>query len=171
VSHEHADHNNVADVKGKPHIVRGAGTQEVKGIRFKGVATYHDPSSGSQRGANVVFCFTVDGVQVCHLGDLGHDLDDRALAEAGPVDVLLVPVGGNFTIDAKIANRVCDRLKPKIVIPMHFRNDRCRNFPVADVDDFVKMRSSVKRVEGSELAIRREELPTSVETVVLRPAR
>jgi L-ascorbate metabolism protein UlaG (beta-lactamase superfamily) len=171
VSHEHADHNNVADVKGKPQIVRGAGTQEVKGIRFKGVATYHDPSSGSQRGANTMFCFAVDGVNVCHLGDLGHDLDDRALAEAGPVDVLLVPVGGNFTIDAAAANRVCDKLKPKIVIPMHFRNDRCRNFPVADVDDFVKMRSSVKTVDGSEVTVRREELPTTVETVVLRAAR
>jgi L-ascorbate metabolism protein UlaG (beta-lactamase superfamily) len=88
-----------------------------------------------------MFCFAVDGVNVCHLGDLGHDLDDRAVADAGPVDVLLIPVGGNFTIDAAVASRVCDKLKPKIAIPMHFRNERCPNFPVAGVDDFVAMRS------------------------------
>ena len=107
----------------------------------------------------------MDGVNVCHLGDLGHDLDDRTVAEAGPVDVLLVPVGGNFTIDAAAANRVCDKLKPKMVIPMHFRNDRCPNFPVADVDDFVKMEARLQRSH-----VRKEELPTTVETVVLRPA-
>jgi L-ascorbate metabolism protein UlaG (beta-lactamase superfamily) len=171
VSHDHADHNNVADVKGKPQVVRGAGTHEARGIRFKGVAAFHDPSSGSQRGANTLFCFAVDGVNVCHLGDLGHDLDDRAVAEAGPVDVLLVPVGGNFTIDAAVASRVCDKLKPKIVIPMHFRNDRCPNFPVAGVDEFVKMRPSVRRIDSSEVSVRKEELPSTVETVVLRPAR
>jgi L-ascorbate metabolism protein UlaG (beta-lactamase superfamily) len=171
VSHEHADHNDVAGVKGKPQIIRGAGAHEAKGIRFKGVATYHDESTGTQRGENTLFCFAVDGVNVCHLGDLGHALDDRAVAEAGPVDVLLVPVGGNFTIDAAVANRVCDRLRPKIVIPMHFQNDRCPNFPVTGVDDFVALRSSVKRIDGSEVTVGKEELPSAVETVVLRPAR
>src|SRR3972149_1099718 len=149
LSHEHADHNDVAGVKGKPQIIRGAGAHEAKGIRFKGVATYHDESTGSQRGENTMFCFAVDGVNVCHLGDLGHALDDRAVAEAGPGDVLLVPVGGNFTIDAAVAHRVCDKLKPKVVIPMHFQNDRCPNFPVTGVDDFVALRSSVKRIDGS----------------------
>ena len=74
VSHEHADHNNVGDVKGNPQVVRGAGIHQVKGIEIKGVSTSHDEMSGSQRGANTVFCFTLDGVRVCHLGDLGHDL-------------------------------------------------------------------------------------------------
>jgi len=171
VSHEHADHNDVAQVKGNPTVVRGAGSHEAKGIRFKGVASAHDPSGGSQRGENTIFCFAVDGVNVCHLGDLGHDLDDRAVAEAGPVDVLLVPVGGNFTIDAAAANRVCNKLNPKMVIPMHFKNERCPNFPVAGVDEFEGMRPSVKKLDGSEVTVRKEELPSAVETVVLRPAR
>jgi L-ascorbate metabolism protein UlaG (beta-lactamase superfamily) len=171
VSHDHADHNDVAGVKGKPQVVRGAGTHEAKGIRFKGVAAYHDTSTGSQRGENTILCFAVDGVNVCHLGDLGHDVDDRAVTEVGPVDVLLVPVGGNFTIDAAVASRVCDKLKPKIVIPMHFQNERCPNFPVTGVDDFVALRSSVKTIDGSEVTVRKEELPPTVETVVLRPAR
>jgi L-ascorbate metabolism protein UlaG (beta-lactamase superfamily) len=171
VSHDHADHNDVGAVKGKPQVVSGAGSHEAKGVRFKGVPTYHDPSSGSQRGANVMFCFALDGVNVCHVGDLGHDLDDRAVTEAGPIDVLLIPVGGNFTIDAAEANRVCERLKPKIIIPMHFQNERCPNFPVKGVDDFVAMRPAVKRLDGSEVTVRKEDLPAAVETVVLRPAR
>jgi L-ascorbate metabolism protein UlaG (beta-lactamase superfamily) len=170
VTHEHADHNDVGGVKGKPQVVRGAGAHEAKGIRVKGVATYHDTSKGSQRGENTIFCIAVDGVTICHVGDLGHDLDDRTVADVGPVDVLLVPVGGNFTVDAAVANRVCDRLKPKLVIPMHFQNDRCPNFPVTGVDDFVALRSPVKRLDGSELTVRKEDLPATVETVVT-PAR
>ncbi len=171
VSHDHADHNNVADVKGKPQVVQGVGSHETKGIRFKGVATYHDDSTGSQRGPNTMFCFAVDGVNVCHMGDLGHPLDDSAVAEAGPVDVLLIPVGGNFTVDATVANGVCEKVKPKMVIPMHFRNERCPNFPVAGVDEFVGMRSSVKRLDGSEVTVSKDKLPATTETVVLRPAR
>jgi L-ascorbate metabolism protein UlaG (beta-lactamase superfamily) len=171
VSHEHADHNHVADVKGNPQIVRGAGSHEAKGIRFKGIAAYHDPTGGSQRGENTIFCFALDGVNVCHLGDLGHDLDDSAVAEAGPVDVLLVPVGGNFTIDAAVANKVCDKLKPKMIIPMHFKNDHCPNFPVAGVDEFQGVRASVKKLDASEVTVRKDDLPSAVETVVLRPAR
>ena len=122
-------------------------------------------------GENTIFCFAVDGVNVCHLGDLGHDLDDRAVSEIGAVDVLLAPVGGNFTIDAAVTNQVCEKLKPKLVIPMHFRNDHCPNFPVAGVDEFQGMRSAVKTPGSSEVTVRKEDLPSAVETVVLQPAR
>jgi L-ascorbate metabolism protein UlaG (beta-lactamase superfamily) len=171
VSHDHPDHNNVAAVKGSPTVVRGAGTQTVKGIPFKGVATYHDPTSGSQRGTNTIFCFTVDGVRVCHLGDLGHTLSDETAREIGEVDVLLVPVGGNFTIDAATARQVVEKLCPKVVIPMHFRTERCPDFPVAGVDDFLSQMTNVQRAEGSEVEYRKETLPAPIQTVVLRPAR
>jgi L-ascorbate metabolism protein UlaG (beta-lactamase superfamily) len=170
VSHEHPDHNNTAAVKGKPEVVRGAGVHRVKGVEIKGVSTSHDEASGSQRGPNTVFCFTLDGVRVCHLGDLGHDLAAGPLAEIGPVDVLLIPVGGNFTIDANIASRVADRIAPKVVIPMHFQNERCRDFPVAAVDDFRKKRQRVRTVDGSEVEIKKDNLPAETETVILKPA-
>ena len=171
VSHEHADHNDVGGVKGKPQVVRGAGAHEAKGIRVKGVATYHDTSKGSQRGENTIFCIAVDGVTICHVGDLGHALDDATAAEIGPVDLLLLPVGGNFTIDAAVANGICEKLRPKVVIPMHFKNERCPNFPVAGVDDFVALRGNVRKLDGSELALTAAALPAETETVVLRPAR
>ena len=170
VSHDHADHNNVAAVKGNPQVVRGVGSHEAKGIQFKGIATAHDQSSGKERGANTIFCFALDGINVCHLGDLGHDLSDQAVAAIGDVDVLLIPVGGNFTIDAAAANRLCQKLAPKVVIPMHFKNARCPNFPVAGVEDFTRGRPQAKTIDGSEVELKKEQLPTATETIVLRPA-
>lgn len=170
VSHEHQDHNNVKDVKGNPQVVRGVGIHKVKGIEFEGVATAHDDSSGSQRGANTVFCFTLDGVRVCHLGDLGHALSQKAVAEIGPVDVLLIPTGGNFTIDAAGADAVANALGPKIVIPMHFNNDRCPSFPVAGVEPFAEKRQRVRQAGESEIEVTKEALPAETETVVLKPA-
>jgi len=149
VSHDHADHNNVAAVKGNPQVVQGVGSHEAKGIQFKGIATAHDESSGKERGSNTSFCFTLDGINVCHLGDLGHDLSDQAVADIGDVDVLLIPGGGNFTIDAPVANGICQKLAPKVVIPMHFRNDKCPGFPVARVEDFTRWLQQVKNIAGS----------------------
>jgi L-ascorbate metabolism protein UlaG (beta-lactamase superfamily) len=170
VSHDHADHNNVAAVKGNPQVVRGVGSHEAKGIRFKGIATAHDESSGKERGANTIFCFALDGINVCHLGDVGHDLSDQTVAAIGDVDVLMIPVGGNFTIDAALANRLCQKLAPKVVIPMHFKNARCPTFPVAGVEDFTQERQQVKTVAGSEIELKKEQLPSTTETIVLKPA-
>jgi L-ascorbate metabolism protein UlaG (beta-lactamase superfamily) len=170
VSHDHADHNNVAAVKGNPQVVRGLGSHEVKGIQFKGIATAHDESAGKQRGSNTIFCFTLDGINVCHLGDLGHELSDQTVADIGDVDVLLIPVGGNFTIDAIVANGVCKKLAPKLIIPMHYKNARCPTFPVASVDEFTREREQVKTPPGSEIEVNKEELPATAETIVLKPA-
>ena len=103
----------------------GKQSKEVKNIKFEGVATYHDDSGGKQRGSNTVTCFVVDGVRVCHSGDLGHPLSDQEIKQIGKVDVLLLPVGGFFTIDAMVATEVVLKLGPKVVIPMHFKNEKC----------------------------------------------
>jgi L-ascorbate metabolism protein UlaG (beta-lactamase superfamily) len=111
-SHDHADHNDTKSLPGSPEIVKGSGSQTVKGISIKGISTYHDLSKGSERGANTIFTFTVDGIKICHLGDLGHILSEKELAEIGSVDILFIPVGGYFTIDAKEATRVAEQIKP-----------------------------------------------------------
>ena len=167
VSHEHGDHSNVSAVRGNPEVVRG--TASVKGIGFKGIPTYHDDAEGKQRGKNTIFCFEVDGIKVCHLGDLGHPLNDKQVAELGSVDILLIPVGGNYTIDAKVAGQVCDRLKPKVIIPMHFKNDKC-TFPIAGVDEFLEGKEGVSRLDASEVEFKQGELPATTKTVVLEPA-
>ncbi|MBA7645961.1 hypothetical protein ES703_53721 [subsurface metagenome] len=167
VSHEHGDHSNVSAVQGSPEVVRG--TAKVKGIEFKGIPAYHDDAEGQQRGKNTIFCFEVDGLRVCHLGDLGHQLNDKQIAELGSVDILLIPVGGNYTIDAKVAGQVCDELKPKVIIPMHFKNDKC-TFPIAGVDEFLQGKEGVSRLDASEVEFKQGELPATTKIVVLKPA-
>ena len=167
VSHEHGDHNNVAAVRGNPEVVREAG--KVKGIEFKGIPSYHDDAEEHPRGKNTILCFEVDGIMVCHLGDLGHQLSNSQFTELGRIDILLIPVGGNFTIDANIATQICERLKPKAVIPMHYNNEKCA-FPIAGVDEFIQGKRDVSKLDTSEAEFKQGELPPSTKIVVLKSA-
>lgn len=169
VSHDHGDHSNVSAVQGKPEVVKGRGTKTAKGIQFKGIAAYHDASQGKQRGANTIFCFIIDDIKLCHLGDLGHVLSPEQINEIDAVDILFVPVGGFYTVDAPVASLVCGQLKPRLVIPMHFKTPKCA-FPIADVEDFLKEKEHVRRVEGSEVELERATLPNYAEIVLLKPA-
>ena len=169
VSHEHRDHNYTVTVEGNPQILRGVKSTEVKGIAFKEVASAHDVEQGRERGPNTIFCFEVDDVRVCHLGDLGHKLTDREVAEIGNVDVLMIPVGGLWTIDAKVATEVGKQLKAKVIIPMHFRNARC-NFPIATVDDFLTSKKNVVIADSSEIEFKAGKLPVETQIIVLKPA-
>jgi len=169
VSHDHSDHNNVAAVRGNPKVVSGTVTTDVKGVNIKGIPCYHDDAQGKQRGKNILFCFEVDGIRVCHLGDLGHPLSDKEVAELGTVDILLIPVGGFYTIDARVAGQVCDRLKPKVIIPMHFKNNRCA-YPIAGVDEFLRGERGVEHLNTSEAEFKLGELRTSTQIIVLKPA-
>jgi L-ascorbate metabolism protein UlaG (beta-lactamase superfamily) len=168
-SHDHADHNDAKSLPGSPEIVKGSGSKTVKGISIKGIPTYHDPSKGSERGANTIFTFTVDGIKICHLGDLGHILSEKELVEIGSVDILFIPVGGYFTIDAKEATRVAGQIKPKVLIPMHFKTEKC-GFPITPVEDFLKGKSNTKRPKASEVAFEKKTLPQQMEILVLEHA-
>jgi L-ascorbate metabolism protein UlaG (beta-lactamase superfamily) len=169
VSHDHGDHSNVSAVQGEPEVVKGDGTKTARGIQFRSIASYHDASQGTRSGPNTVFCFTIDDIKLCHLGDLGHVLSPGQVTEIGAVDILFVPVGGFFTIDAPVASQVCGQLKPKIVIPMHFRTPKCV-YPIAGVEDFLKGKKNVRKVGGSEVEFEREKLPAATEIVLLQPA-
>ena len=157
VSHGHSDHNNVAAVLDNPKVVNGIVATDVKGIKLKGIPCYHDDAQGKQRGKNILFCFEIDGISVHHLGDLGHLLSDREVAEVGKVDILLIPVGGFYTIDARIAGQICDRLKPKVIMPMHFKNNRCA-YPIAGVDEFLRGERGVEHLNTSEVEFKPGEL-------------
>lgn len=169
VSHEHADHGHTRMVPGSPIVVKGPGEFVVAGIAFYGVPALHDESGGSQRGKNTIFHFTVDGIKICHLGDLGHVLNRDQCAEIGAVDVLLAPVGGYYTIGPDQAWKVADQLDAKIVIPMHFKTESV-DFPIASVDDFVRGKPSVKWLDSSELVLTKDSLPADRTIVVLKHA-
>jgi L-ascorbate metabolism protein UlaG (beta-lactamase superfamily) len=166
-SHDHGDHNNISAVKGNPQIVKTSG--EVKGIKIKAVAAAHDDKNGSQRGKNIIFCFEVDGINVCHAGDLGHELAADQVKAIGRVDVLMIPVGGFFTIDARTATKVCEQLKPKVILPMHYKTDKL-NFPITGVDEFLKGKNNVTRSNESEIELKAGKLPAATQIMVLKPS-
>lgn len=167
VSHEHFDHNNTDPIQGNPAVLRESA--EARGIRFTAILSWHDENRGSERGDNRIFCFTVNGVRICHLGDLGHMLSPAELAAVGQVDVLLEPVGGFYTIDAATATRVAQAIGPRIIIPMHFRNERC-HFPITGVDEFLKGKPDITDPNLSEVSISPAELGETTRIIVLKPA-
>ena len=136
VSHAHYDHNNVGAVSGNPMVIDKPGLHDVKGVQIFGLNTYHDEQNGKHRGANVIFNIRMDGVNVCHLGDVGHGPSPMMIEAIGPVDILLVPVGGKYTIDAEVAKEYVDRLMPSVIIPMHYKTDDI-DLDIDGVDSFL----------------------------------
>ena len=166
VSHQHADHYTPKGLKGHPEIVMGPGVRTAAGFTFKGISTFHDPNGGAERGENTLFVFTVDEISICHFGDLGHVLNDDILSEIGTVNVALIPVGGFYTIDASEATEIITKVAPNIVLPMHYKTEAC-HFPIAPVDDFLKGKENVERMDSSELSLTKNELPAETHINVL----
>lgn len=160
VSHDHHDHNYVKAVKGAPKIVKKTGVTELDGYTITGFPSYHDSVKGRQRGANVLFLIEAEGLRVLHLGDLGHTLPEATIAAIGPVDVLLCPIGGRFTIDAKEARAVTDALSPSVVIPMHYRTAACL-IDIEGLAPFIKYPGEweVRRLGDCSVEITKDALP------------
>ena len=169
VSHDHEDHNDTDGLTGSFEVVKGCGSSQAKGIRIQGFGCFHDGSKGSERGDNTIFVIEADGIRVCHLGDLGHPLTAAEIKEIGRVDVLLVPVGGHFTIDAREAAQVADAMRARVIIPMHFKTESL-GFPIAPVDEFLNEMGIYERPESSEVEITGESLQEGKRVIVLEHA-
>jgi len=169
ISHDHADHNYVRMVPGRPRVVAGVAQEIHGGIVFRALATHHDSSRGAERGRNTVRVIEADEIAVCHLGDLGHPLGPEDARALGVVNVLLVPVGGTFTIDAAGATAVVNLLRPNIAIPMHYLTPKT-SLNLAPVDGFLAGKQRVRRLDGAELEISKDALPDPTEIVVLEAA-
>ncbi|MBW2091650.1 MAG: MBL fold metallo-hydrolase, partial [Deltaproteobacteria bacterium] len=176
VSHEHMDHNKVDSLTGSPVVVRGLTAsaddfakidRKVKDIKIYTVPTYHDTSQGAERGLNAVFVLEFDGLRLVHLGDLGHTLSEKQIKRIGKVDILMIPVGGKYTIWGDDAHRVVDQLKPKmIVFPMHFKT-RAASFLPYSAEDFVAGKNNVVRVQGNRYDLDLAHPPKKMQYVVL----
>jgi L-ascorbate metabolism protein UlaG (beta-lactamase superfamily) len=158
VSHDHDDHNYVKGLPGSPQVLKGSG--KVREIKIKGIDTFHDESNGSERGSNMVFAFKVDGIDICFVGDLGHQLSSEQISAIGNVNLLLVPVGGTFTVDADGAVKLIYSLKPNLVIPMHYKTAKC-DLPIGNVDNFLDKMENVKRLDQSEINLAAEKIPAA----------
>jgi L-ascorbate metabolism protein UlaG (beta-lactamase superfamily) len=163
VSHDHYDHNSIKSVeKDGSKIVNEENKRDIFNIPINGFKTYHDSHLGEKRGDNIIFKFTIDGISFCHLGDLGHIPDEEVIHKIGEVDVLFIPIGGNFTIDSKQAWEIVNLIKPKITIPMHYKIGGL-SLPIEGIDSFLEIiKDEIVKV-GNEIEIEKEDLPKNHE--------
>jgi L-ascorbate metabolism protein UlaG (beta-lactamase superfamily) len=167
VSHEHFDHNHLADITGKAEVLRGGLDKSINSIHVKGLSVFHDDVEGKERGINTIFCVKMDDINICHLGDLGHVLSAAEIGLIGKVDLLLIPVGGVFTIGIDQADKIIGAIEPRITIPMHYKTERCQ-FLQWSADDFIKGKKGVRETGSSEIEINVTDLPAEPEIIVLK---
>jgi L-ascorbate metabolism protein UlaG (beta-lactamase superfamily) len=164
ISHAHPDHSYTRSISAGLTLTR-PGEYEFHDLLITGVRTYHDGSRGTERGENMIFAVEVDGVHICHLGDLGHLLTEEQVAELGPIDVLLVPVGGTTTVTPAEATEVVSQLSPKLVIPMHFAIDGASG-DLMSADTFLH-EMSVEPIRQPKAIVTPSSLPDETQVVLL----
>jgi L-ascorbate metabolism protein UlaG (beta-lactamase superfamily) len=166
VSHPHPSHSYDQGINSEHRLVKGPGEYEISGVLILGISTYHDSVKGQSRGKNTIYLMEIDGVNVLHLGDLGHVLSDDQVEEIGNVDVLLLPVGGVSTINAAMAAEVMRKLEPRVVIPMHYKTDKSSR-DLEPVENFLKEMGQTQVEPRPKLNVSRTNLPLTTEVVVL----
>lgn len=161
VTHEHFDHNNVEAVGGKPAVIRGTGFQGAGTVTFQGIPSYHDNRQGQERGQNTIFRWECGGLSFAHLGDLGQKkLTGEQISKLAGVDVLFIPVGGFFTIGPAEAGEIVEQIKPRIVVPMHYKPQGVTaDSPLVGVDQFLKGKKSVKYLNSNSFTLSKDTLP------------
>ncbi|MBU8920569.1 MAG: MBL fold metallo-hydrolase [Bacteroidales bacterium] len=169
VSHDHPDHRWEKAVEDAGIVIESAGEYDLNGVKITSYLTYHDETEGSERGTNLVSIVEADGLRVAHMGDLGHMIDVGSMPALKGVDLIMLPVGGFFTIDSRMAAEITRLIGPGIVVPMHFKTEKL-GFPIASVDGFTEIMDNVEIMGGSELEIVPSALPESIRVVVLEPA-
>lgn len=163
VSHGHFDHNYIQAVKGNPKVIDKPGKHKIGNLRVIGYKTSHGPG----RGDNIVFIVEAEGLRIAHCGDLGALPSEQEVKSVGRIDVLLVPVGGTFTIDANQAWQLVQMAKPKVVIPMHYRHPQSKISVLAPVDEFLKGKKNVKHIKGNSVTLSKGKLPKETQIWVL----
>jgi L-ascorbate metabolism protein UlaG (beta-lactamase superfamily) len=170
VTHNHHDHNNIKDVKGTPFVIQGPGEYEVKEVFVQGIPSFHDDKEGKERGRNTIYVIEAEDMRFCHLGDLGQkQLTDEQLEKIDRVDILMIPVGGHFTISSVEAQKIISQIEPKIVIPMHYALPKLKD-DLDDVAKFLKTMGKNSIVPQDKFTVKLATLPKEgMEIVVLQP--
>jgi L-ascorbate metabolism protein UlaG (beta-lactamase superfamily) len=161
VTHDHFDHNNISEIKGNPFVIDSPGEYELENVFIQGIQSYHDQEKGEKRGLNTIYTMEIEKIKVCHLGDFGEkELSADQMKEIQEVDVLMIPVGGVYTIGAKEATRIISQIEPRVVIPMHYKVPGVE----ADIDDlspFLKAIGEKEVKKEEEVVISESNLPSS----------
>jgi L-ascorbate metabolism protein UlaG (beta-lactamase superfamily) len=166
ISHGHPRHSYLTPIEGAYKKINSPGEYELKGVFISGIPTYHDSVEGKELGKNLVFLMELDGVTLCHLGDLGHTLSSKEIEGLGDIGVLFLPVGGVKTIDSTIASEMVRAISPKIVIPMHYKTP-VESGDFEPIDKFLKKMGLKEIVPLPKLSITRATFTENTQVMVL----
>jgi len=168
VSHNHYDHNYVRAVPNYQdiQIFREPGQYKVKDTIIQGFPSFHDNQEGQERGINTIFVFTMDGLRLAHLGDLGHTFSQQQLVELGKVDILLIPIGGTYTIGASEATAIIQQLQPKLAIPMHYKTATLR-YQLDSLEPFTLGKNNLEIIKDNRLEVSLEKVPVQPKVIIL----
>ena len=178
VTHDHPDHNNIKVVEGNPStgsgqapfLISGPGEYDIKGIFIQGISSFHDKSKGKTKGKNTCYTIEAEDMKICHLGDLGQgELTEEQMQALGEIDILLIPVGGVFTIDSGDASKIISQIEPKIVIPMHYALPKLK-VKLEGIEKFLKVMGKKGTEPLNKLSIKSKDLPQDeTEIIILNP--
>ncbi len=170
ITHDHHDHNNIKAVSGQPLVIKGPGEYDVKRVFIQGISGYHDNAQGAQRGDITIYTIEAEGIRLCHLADLGQkELSSIQLDKIGDVDILMIPVGGVYTIDAAEAVKVIAQIEPKIIIPMHYKIPKLK-IELHNIDKFLKSLGIKKPESLPRLSIKKKDISSEeTKTILLQP--
>ncbi len=164
ISHEHFDHNNREDYPSTEKIISSPGFYENSYIKINGFESYHDDMKGLKRGPNTIFLFELENLRLCHLGDLGHKLDEIMISKLQDIDLLFIPVGGHLTLGGSEAGDLCRKLKSTLIVPMHYKTYKL-NLPLEGPEELILSIKNVERLSKSYLSIK--EKPQGPQRVIL----
>ena len=170
ITHAHPDHDNSETIQGEPLVIDGPGEYEVKGIGIRGIKTFHDTTLGKERGVNTAYVIDTEDIKICHLGDFGEEkLREETIEEIGGVDILMVPVGGIYTVDGKAAAVVAGQIEPRVVIPMHYKIPKL-TVPLAGKEVFLKEMGIKADEPLDKFVVKKKDLPEEETRVVILQA-
>jgi L-ascorbate metabolism protein UlaG (beta-lactamase superfamily) len=153
-------------IKGKPVVLKGTVNRDTHKMFFKGIFSYHDSVYGKYRGNNTIFVIKTDEMVFCHLGDLGHLLENTQLEEINQVDILFIPIGGYYTLNHNQADQVIKQIKPKIVLPMHYKTDAVK-WSIDPLSFFLDKKQNIKMIGANFFEIDTQSLPEKTTIYVL----
>ncbi len=158
-THNHNDHNNRSVAGKDSFIIDSPGEYELKDIFIEGILSFHDEQKGKERGLNTIYTIEAEEIRICHLGDFGEiELSDKQLQQIGEVDILMIPVGGNYTIDAKTATKIITQVEPRIVVPMHYKIDGLK-LDIDELEQFLKAIGQKSVEKEEKISIQKKTMP------------
>lgn len=167
VTHSHYDHNNIKEIEGNPFLIEGPGEYEIRQVFILGIPAFHDDNQGKERGLITIYTIETEDLKICHLGDIGQkELNSDQLEKIGPVDILMIPVGGQYTISGKEAVKIMSQIEPKIIIPMHYALPKLK-VKLQEVDKFLKMLGIKKLEPINKLTIKKKDLSEEEAKIIL----